>query len=170
MCLQTSFLTHRDERLWSGGKSPQSGEKKSHCPPTGDTRSTSGQASLSPWRKQPGFWFSTWLKALGVSLTEECLTGSRTVYIQHVIRMSFPHYVWGLTAVGTIICFVQVIDEQIGPRQYGVLRHFIIDSHPSYHHRPVSKEEKDRLLYYFPPRRLHQTSHPHMKWITGWHN
>lgn len=118
------------------------------------------KAALSSWRKQPGFWFSPWPKALGVSLTEEYLTGSRTVYIQHVIRMSFPHYVWGLTAIGTIIRFVQIIDEQIGPRQYGMLRHFIIDSHPSHHHGPVRKEEKDRSHYYFPLRWLRQTSHP----------
>lgn len=53
--------------------------------------------------------------------------------------MRFPHDVVGFTAVCPVICFVQVIDEQVGPGQHGVLGHFIIDSHPGYLDRPVEK-------------------------------
>lgn len=109
--------------------------------------STSGQASS---RKPTGFQLASssymWLSQ------KKGFIFSRTVYIQHIIRMSFPHYVGSLTAVCTIICFVQVIDEQVGPRQYGVLRHFIIDSHPSYHHRPEEEGGEQEVTLLFPTK------------------
>lgn len=68
---------------------------------------------------------------------ESCI--ARTIYIQRIVRVRLPHDVVGLAAVRPVVGLVEVIDEQVGPGQHGVLGHLIIDSHPGYLDRPAGK-------------------------------